>query len=151
MAKFIRHRDCKPFHVNFYQKWWNWKGHTMAGFAFDCDSKGVIDRSKLHPESIRNLDIEIPRMVAEGKLVEGPIQHIEYDDVERICAIIKCNRCGRHVELQGFTNTCECGADYDTSGMELAPREQWCEETGESIADILSVDSKDPEELLDGD
>jgi len=30
-----------------------------------------------------------------------------------------------------------CGADYNWNGTRLAPREQWGEETGESIADIM--------------
>jgi len=51
-----------------------------------------------------------------------------------------CNRCGEEVGLHGFTNTCECGADYNMNGEALAPRSQWGEETGESVEDILSVD-----------
>jgi hypothetical protein len=47
--------------------------------------------------------------------------------------------CGEEVEFSGFTNTCECGRDYNSSGQELAPRSQWGEETGESLADILSI------------
>lgn len=39
--------------------------------------------------------------------------------------------CGCEVSLGGFTNTCECGADYNWSGQRLAPRECWGEETGE--------------------
>jgi hypothetical protein len=35
----------------------------------------------------------------------------------------------------------ECGADYNMSGQMLAPREQWGEETGETVADILAADS----------
>ena len=43
----------------------------------------------------------------------------------------KCH-CGKMVELEGFTNTCDnCGRDYNWNGTELAPREQWGEETGE--------------------
>ncbi len=56
-------------------------------------------------------------------------------------AVGECNRCGADVHLYGFTNTCECGADYNMSGQELAPREQWGEETGESLADILAADT----------
>ena len=63
-------------------------------------------------------------------------------------AIGRCDDCGRDVYLDKFTNTCECGADYNMGGVRLAPRECWGEETGESISDILSVDSKTPEELL---
>lgn len=65
-------------------------------------------------------------------------------------AVGRCS-CGREVLLRGFTNTCECGADYNISGQRLAPRSQWGEETGESVADILAIDTMTPEELLDGD
>jgi hypothetical protein len=52
---------------------------------------------------------------------------------------VKC--CGEWLVCMGFTNTCEtCGADYNWSGQQLAPRSQWGEETGESLADILSIE-----------
>ena len=54
-------------------------------------------------------------------------------------AIGECVNCGEEVELRGFTNTCECGADYNSSGQLLGPREQWGEETGESLSDILNI------------
>lgn len=49
--------------------------------------------------------------------------------------VIRCG-CGRRVECEGFTTTCPCGADYNWAGQRLAPREQWGEETGETLADI---------------
>lgn len=57
----------------------------------------------------------------------------------RTVGVVKCG-CGQEVYCSGFTNTCECGADYNHAGQLLAPRSQWGEETGESVADILSVD-----------
>jgi hypothetical protein len=54
-------------------------------------------------------------------------------------AVGECVCCGAHVTLIGFTNTCPCGADYNSAGQHLAPREQWGEETGEHIADILRI------------
>lgn len=65
--------------------------------------------------------------------------------------VVKCSRCGEEVYCRGFTNTCDCGADYNHAGQLLAPRSQWGEETGESVADILSVDSADPDDLLGGE
>jgi hypothetical protein len=63
-----------------------------------------------------------------------------HEDYQGSPAEGKCERCGRVVELYGFTNTCEgCGADYNMSGQLLAPREQWGEETGEPLADILLI------------
>jgi hypothetical protein len=54
-------------------------------------------------------------------------------------AVIRCDCCGEPVELHGFTNTCECGADYNMSGDMLAPRSQWGEETGEDLGEILRI------------
>ncbi len=54
-------------------------------------------------------------------------------------AVIRCDCCGEHVELHGFTNSCECGADYNMSGDMLAPRSQWGEETGEDLGEILRI------------
>lgn len=47
--------------------------------------------------------------------------------------------CGCEVILNKFTNTCGCGRDYNMSGQELAPREQWGEETGETYADLMDI------------
>lgn len=57
-------------------------------------------------------------------------------DHERATLVQACD-CGRQVWCDGFTNTCECGADYNSSGQLLAPREQWGEETGEHWTDCV--------------
>ncbi|HUW57380.1 MAG TPA: hypothetical protein VMZ92_12155 [Planctomycetota bacterium] len=60
---------------------------------------------------------------------------------------ITCH-CGRVVPCFDFTNTCDCGADYNWSGMRLAPRECWGEETGETAAEILMAEAGGfPEEV----
>lgn len=65
--------------------------------------------------------------------------------------IIQC-KCGRRVECDGFTNTCDrCGADYNWAGERLAPRSEWGEETGESAADIMAIDTMSTDTLLEGD
>jgi len=72
------------------------------------------------------------------------ISRRKYDDVtgKRIAdAVGRCNHCARHVTLSGFTNTCECGADYNMAGQRLAPRSQWGEETGETADDILRAEA----------
>lgn len=51
--------------------------------------------------------------------------------------VVKCD-CGRKLNCSGFTSTCECGADYNWNGEQLAPRWQWGEETGESYSDIAN-------------
>jgi hypothetical protein len=48
---------------------------------------------------------------------------------------IKC-ACGRKVYCQGMTTTCECGREYNWAGQQLAPRNQWGEETGEHPSDL---------------
>ena len=53
-------------------------------------------------------------------------------------AIWKCS-CGRELTCEEFTNTCECGKDYNWNGTLLASREQWGEETAESLSDILQI------------
>jgi hypothetical protein len=45
--------------------------------------------------------------------------------------VIRC-ACLETVNCTNFTNTCSCGRDYNFAGTELAPREQWGEETGET-------------------
>ena len=48
--------------------------------------------------------------------------------------------CGRKILLERFTNTCDgSGRDYDSGGADLAPREQWGEETGERACDLLGI------------
>jgi hypothetical protein len=49
---------------------------------------------------------------------------------------VRCD-CGRIVTCCGFTNSCDCGRDYNWNGSQLAPRRFWGEETGESYADIV--------------
>jgi hypothetical protein len=65
-------------------------------------------------------------------------EYLEDGSWSRSNTIIEC--CGEELECGGFTNTCPiCNADYNWSGARLAPREQWGEETGESLEDILSI------------
>jgi hypothetical protein len=51
----------------------------------------------------------------------------------------RCDDCGQIVSLPDFTNTCRCGAEYNSSGQRLADRSQWGEETGEHPADIARI------------
>jgi len=51
-------------------------------------------------------------------------------------AVGRCS-CGREVFLEFFTNSCECGLEYNSSGQQLASREQWGEETGEHPLDCV--------------
>lgn len=49
--------------------------------------------------------------------------------------------CRAKVYVPDFTNTCNCGRDYNSSGALLAQRSQWGEETGETAADILNAEA----------
>lgn len=49
--------------------------------------------------------------------------------------------CGKELICDDYlTNTCDCGRDYDYSGNNLSPREQWGSETGEHYMDIVRED-----------
>tara|TARA_Y100001937_G_scaffold95552_1_gene129824 strand:- start:162 stop:605 length:444 start_codon:yes stop_codon:yes gene_type:complete len=72
------------------------------------------------------------------KVLENDDYELGYYENEfsyRVPAQIKC--CGKWMSLSKFTNTCECGADYNGSGQLLALREQWGEETGEHWTECL--------------
>jgi hypothetical protein len=80
-----------------------------------------------------------------ARLTDEGIQRHEW--TYWVNGVIACVHDGAHIELYStIANPCpECGTDYSATGQRLAPREQWGEETGESLADIFS--SYDPEEI----
>ena len=64
----------------------------------------------------------------------------KYDWQTRIPALFECPGCGHQFELLAFTNTCSgCGKDFNQGGQGLAPRDQWGEDTGESLDEILEI------------
>lgn len=105
-----------------------------SGFSFKCSEDGTVDMST---ESAKT---SYEECLKDTTLVDRGPQR--YESRYTSPALGNCDDCGREVSLDGFTNTCECGADYNMSGSRLAPREQWGEETGESVSDILAVDSE---------
>jgi hypothetical protein len=114
-----------------------------SGFAFPCNEKGEVDIDKLNPAALQNFtDCLVGSEVIDQGVVAYPWR-------QTIPAIGECDYCGEQVELHGFTNTCECGADYNSSGQSLAPRSQWAEETGETVDDILSVDNVSIDDCFD--
>lgn len=65
---------------------------------------------------------------------------VQVDELRWVRGHVDVKCCGHWLRCDGFTNTCgACGADYNGSGQQLAPRSQWGEETGESLEEILSV------------
>lgn len=138
-------------HIVEYRKVFKVVGLPGSSFAFECAQNGVVDTQKLGEcaqDSFRQC------LQGEIRLTSGkfPVQAMpDVEDGSRFYwepAIGLCDRCGEEVHLDRFTNTCECGADYNMSGQLLADRSQWGEETGESLSDILSIDNYDPEDLL---
>ena len=98
-----------------------------SGYGFPCDENGVVVPAKAASENLAK---------CRAGTAVPTIEKREWSWVEP--RIGRC-QCGAEVELEHFTNTCDCGRDYNMSGQELAPREQWGEETGESLSDILSI------------
>lgn len=106
-----------------------------GGYAFDCDENGfLIGRSSYSDENSRNL---IDCLLGNNNTVYKGI--VSYYNSYTEPAIGLCDCCGGEVLLEGFTNTCSCGADYNSSGQILADRSFWGEETGECLSDILGV------------
>ena len=106
-----------------------------GGYSFPCTESGLVDVLSLCPEAIDSY----AKCVSGEFKTYGPA-FVEMRPYRYICSAIGlCDVCGEEVVLQGFTCPCSCGADYNSSGQRLAPREQWGEETGECLADILKV------------
>lgn len=107
-----------------------------SGWSFPCDEHGNVDVASLAPAGKENWDECVTNTKSSGPVVDRGVETIT--NYYTRPAIGRCD-CGSEVALSGFTNTCECGADYNMSGSRLAPREQWGEETGESLSDILQI------------
>lgn len=119
-----------------YSLFYEYKGEHGAGYSFNCDENGNIFLDKLHDVARTQ---SLPYCQNNPELFKKP-RIVEYTNRWKEPRIGLCS-CGCEIELERFTNTCDgCQADYSSSGELLAPREQWGEETGESVADILSVD-----------
>ncbi len=104
------------------------------GFSFDCDKNGFIDTNSYEGIGLENL---IGCLMGTNSTVYMGINEYTHSYTEP--AVGLCDLCNRKVYLDGFTNTCDCGADYNMNGSLLASREFWGEETGEHISDILGV------------
>ena len=133
MTDFVR--QAEPYIEVSYWRDFVFRHYEYAGYGFPCDADGNVEREAL-PESARaNFDRCLSR---DADVVDRGVRVEERRWI--IPAAIRC-RCGHgEVELGGFTNTCDrCGRDYNWNGDLLAPRDQWGEETGESVAEILRI------------
>jgi hypothetical protein len=135
--KIIRHRDTKTSVL--FQRMFDYVDQPGSGFWFPCDEQGQVDVDQLHPCARESYQGCLSGAVDGKPMADKGVRKIENTYHEP--AIGECV-CGAEVVLDGFTCTCHgCGRDYNSAGQLLAPREQWGEETGESVADILAADT----------
>jgi hypothetical protein len=118
-------------------------GHPGCGYAFACDKEG-----NLLPPSCSEAEVNRAKVFAAIgiKYLDRGIQ--SWSAPWTAPAIGICEKCGHLITLElPIANSCDgCDAEYTMSGQRLAPREQWGEETGESLADIFAGEY-DPEEI----
>lgn len=133
MATIVKMREL--VNVEKFLHEFEWRDTPGAGFSFECDKEGNLI-GELSELGRKNYEM---CMADKGqRLIDNGVR--DYSHTYWSPAILKCD-CGRKVALEGSTNTCDCGADYNLGGQRLAPRSQWGEETGESVSDILQADS----------
>jgi hypothetical protein len=122
--KILQERQRKA--LTEYERCWAWRDDAGAGFCFPCDENGNVKLDELAHEAVANL---FGCVSGNFNVIDDGVKIFTHRWIEP--AIGKCH-CGNEVYLEHFTNTCDkCGRDYNMSGQELAPREQWGEETGE--------------------
>jgi hypothetical protein len=138
MAEIIRER--RRIITTEYERVFSWRNDPDSGFGFPCDEHGNLLEGLQAP----GLENYQKCLSGEYDVIDHGVELLEYASVEP--AVLRCD-CGAEVLLwDAFLETCgRCGRDYNGNGQLLAPRSQWGEETGESLADIFSP--YDPEEL----
>ncbi len=132
-------KDFKPCEiiegVDYNVCFW-YEGHIGSwGYTFACDKDGVLKPFN-NPDAAENYRLCLTGEVRGTKVVASGVLERPYR--YKVPASGTCE-CGNRLELPNFTNTCECGRDYNSSGQELAPRSQWGWDTGESLSDILQI------------
>lgn len=139
MAEFIR-RSERITRVS-YDRYFESTEFPGSGFSFRCDESGTVDTDALAGPMRDNYWRCI---VGIEDVVDRGVRRSENTYTEP--AAIRC-RCGAEVVLySSWASECEkCGTEYNGGGQALAPRSQWGEETGESVADMES--GYDPEEI----
>ncbi len=132
-----------------YWLYYEYEAYAGSGFSFECNEDGKVDEINLQQKPAAWKSYQACKeCVVDGKKMMPPkIQWVERSCYEH--AIGKCDNCNEKVSLNSFTNTCECGADYNMSGHLLSDRSNWGIETGESLSDILNIDSNTTEDSLE--
>ena len=128
--KIIRAR--KEYTEVTYARSYCFKDNHGSGFLFPCDKDGNME--PLNEIAQKNYE----RCQTDENIIYVGVEAIERRHVEP--AVGRC-ACGHTVSLErSWINSCQgCGRDYNGSGQELAPREQWGEETGEHWTDIVNL------------
>jgi hypothetical protein len=114
-------RKSRIVHVESYGLSFEWNDMPGAGFSFPCDKQGMVLLDEMPLEARQNLE-----KCMRGEYAVFLLGVQDYSYTYREPAQGQCS-CGRIVELMDFTNTCECGFEYNSCGQLLAPRNQWVE------------------------
>lgn len=120
-------RKRQSVHVERYALDFEWQDTPGAGFSFPCDAQGNILRAEIQPVGLQNLE---KCLSGEYAVTHRGITDYSYTYHEP--AQLRCS-CQRIVLLEEFTNTCECGLEYNSCGQLLAPRSQWEEPWDEDM------------------
>jgi hypothetical protein len=107
---------------------------TGDGYAFPCDADGKVDETMLTACARQNL-----QGLQAGTIPGHLPAYIETNERQVFHPVVGKCECGRHLELANFTNTCECGREYNSAGQLLGPRQDWGSETGEHWVDIVNI------------
>ena len=108
------------------------KRDSHGDYSFPCDKNGHVDIDSLNQASRKNYEGCVSGAI---DVWEGEVT--VYSSHRRYDSIGECECCGAHIVLSSFTNTCECGADYNVRGNRLTNRAVWGEETGEHWSECL--------------
>lgn len=122
MTQIISYPDIRE-EKQFYHEFVN--NQTGERYQFDCFEDGTPNSSSYYDRVSSDPNFTLVGIKFRTYTVKRPL-------------IIKCD-CGEELHCDRFTNTCDCGRDYNMSGQLLASREFWGEETGENLSDILRI------------
>lgn len=129
-------RRAERVEVVTYSRSFALRDRPGAGFGFPCDEAGTVDIAALPDEARLSYAM---CLTCPTDIVDEGVRR--YVNRYTLPAVLRCG-CGREVTLDAFTSECPCGRDYNMSGQLLAPREQWGEDTGESLGDMLRGDGE---------
>ena len=127
MSKVIKERKRIKL-VEYYRVYRTGNYHEGDVRILECNKAGHVTADR---KGLRAYYENDPGWYFDG--VQPSVRHYWQPGV------IKCD-CGRKFDYDdAWLNTCPyCGADYNGQGVRLAPRSQWGEDTGESIADVTT-------------